>query len=231
MECLEFRRAVGADPYHLDADAMAHRDACPRCAEFMRQTLALDEKVLAALRVPVTETAGARPGRPTGAALPLVDRRRWIALAASIVGGVAIGSLLWLSSPRESLATALVEHMDHEPEAFESANPADPGRVERVLARGGIRLRPEIGTVSYASTCTFRGRRVPHLVVQTAAGPVTVMVLGNEKVEAPVRFDEQGYSGTIMPAGPGSIAVVGAAHANLDQVAGQVLAAVEWTRD
>lgn len=230
MECLEFRRAAGADPYHLDAEAVAHRDVCPRCAEFLRQTLALDEKVLAALRVPVPEV-GARPVRPTGAVLPRVDRRRWLALAASIVGGVAIGSLLWVSSPRESLATALVEHMDHEPEALASANPADPSRVERVLERGGIRLKPGIGTVSYASTCPFRGRRVPHLVVQTEAGPVTVMVLGNEKVETPVRFDEQGYSGTIMPAGPGSIAVVGPAHANLDHVAAQVLAAVEWTRD
>lgn len=230
MECLAFRRAVGADPYHLDAEAVAHRDTCPGCAEYLRQTLALDEKVLAALKVPVPE-AGARPGRPAGAVLPLVDRRRWLALAASIVGGVAIGSLLWVSSPRESLARAVVEHMDHEPQAFASVNPADPSRVERVLERGGIRLKPGIGAVSYASTCPFRGRRVPHLVVQTDAGPVTVMVLGNEKVAAPVSFAEQGYSGTIMPAGPGSIAVVGAAHANLDHVARQVLAAVEWTRD
>jgi hypothetical protein len=68
-------------------------------------------------------------------------------------------------------------------------------------------------------------------VVQTGAGPVTVMVLRNETVEAPVSFDEQGYSGTIMPAGPGSIAVIGTAHANLDHVAERVLAAVEWTRD
>jgi hypothetical protein len=230
MECLEFRRAAGADPCHLDAGAEAHRDGCPRCAEFLRQTLALDEKVLAALRIPVPEV-GARPWRPSAAVRPLVDHRRWLALAASIVGGVAIGSLLWVSSPRESLATALVEHMDHEPEALGAETPADPARVERVLGRGGIRLKPGIGAVSYANTCPFRGRRVPHLVVQTDAGPVTVIVLGNEKVEAPVRFDEQGYSGTIMPAGPGSIAVVGTAHANLDQVAGQVLAAVEWTRD
>lgn len=230
MECLEFRRATGADPYRLSAEAVAHRDTCPGCAEFLRQTLALDEKVLAALKVPLP-AASARDGRPSLGALKVVDRRRWFALAASIVGGVAIGSLLWVSSPRESLATALVEHMDHEPEALAAVNPADPKRVERVLERGGIRLKPGIGAVSYANTCPFRGRRVPHLVVQTDAGPVTVIVLSNETVKARISFAEQGYSGTIMPAGPGSIAVVGAAHANLDQVAGQVLAAVEWTRD
>jgi hypothetical protein len=85
--------------------------------------------------------------------------------------------------------------------------------------------------VSYARTCPFRGEKVPHLVVQTGVGPVTVMVLRNEKVSAPVHFDEQGYSGTILPAGPGSIAVIGTAHANLDQVAERVLDAVEWSRD
>ena len=230
MECLEFRRAAGADPYHLGPEAVAHRDGCLRCAEFLRQTLALDEKVRAALRVPVpTAGTGTRP-LPSGAR-PLIDRRRWMALAASIVAGVAIGSLLWVSSPRESLAHSVIEHMGHEPEALVAVGPADPERVQRVLERGGIRLHPEAGDVSYANSCLFRGHRVPHLVVQTETGPVTVMVLRNERIAAPVRFEEQGYSGTIMPAGPGSIAVVGTAHANLDQVAGLVLAAVEWTRD
>ena len=230
MECLEFRRAAGADPTHLSTDARAHRDACPRCAEYLRQTLVLDEKVLAALRVPVPDRESS-VGPPSGAMPPLVDRRRWFALAASIVAGVAVGSLLWLGEPRESLAQEVVEHVTHEPDALATVNPADPSHVEDVLARGGIRLRPGVGTVSYASSCRFRGEKVPHLVVQTDAGPVTVMVLRNEKVAAPVRFDEQGYSGTIMPAGPGSIAVIGTAHANLDQVAERVLEAVEWSRD
>ena len=230
MECLEFRRAAGSDPAHLSADARAHREGCPRCAEYLRQTLALDEKILAALSVPVP---GREPGigRTAGTALPVIDRRRWFALAASIVAGVAVGSLLWVSAPRESLAHEVVEHVTHEPDAMVTVNPADPSHVEDVLEHGRIRLRPGIGTVSYARTCPFRGEKVPHLVVQTGVGPVTVLVLRNEKVSAPVHFDEQGYSGTILPAGPGSIAVIGTAHANLDQVAERVLDAVEWSRD
>ena len=230
MECLEFRKAAGADPTHLSPDARAHCDGCLRCAEYLRQTLVLDEKILAALRVPVPDR-GPRIGRSSGAVPPAIDRRRWFALAASIVAGVAVGSLLWVAGPRESLAHAVVEHMSHEPDAMTTESPAAPSQVEEVLERGRIRLRPGIGTVSYASSCPFRGATVPHLVVQTDAGPVTVMVLRNEKVAAPVRFDEQGYSGTIMPAGPGSIAVIGTAHANLDQVAELVLDAVEWSRD
>jgi hypothetical protein len=97
-----------------------------------------------------------------------------------------------------------------------------------VLARGGIRLRPEAVTVTYANSCEFRGRLVPHLVVRTGAGPVTVMVLRDERPARPVDFREQGYAGRIVPAGPGSIAVIGVAGTDLESITAAVLAAVEW---
>jgi len=228
MECLEFHRAAGADPGHLSVEAAAHRDACPTCAEFLRQTLVLDERILAALSVPVPEH-GAAAVAPNVVAFPRIERRRWIALAASIAGGVLIGSLLWVSAPRVSLAEDVVKHMAHEPGVMVmSSAPEDASRVERVMERGGIRLRSDAGMVSYAQTCRFRGEKVPHLVVQTDAGPVTVMVLRNEKVTAPVKFADQGYAGTILPAGPGSVAVIGPTGADLSQVAERVAAAVVW---
>ena len=143
-----------------------------------------------------------------------------------------VGSLLWVGGPRNSLAQDVLAHMDHEPEAFVvTTTAADDAVLDRVLERGGIRLRPEVGTVSYANSCRFRGRTVPHLVVQTDDGPVTVMVLRNERPDAPVRFAEHGFSGTIVPAGPGSIAVIGAAGADLAQVTERVVAAVDWRQD
>ena len=246
MECRDFRREAGADPRHLGAEAAAHRDACDACAESLRRVLALDEKILAALQVPVPDSVrngaavvsfgrGADPdGRAAraghAARLPGIGPRRWMALAASIAGGVLVGSLLWVSGPRASLAEDLVKHMVHEPQAMAvTSQGADPAEVEAVLERAGVRLRPGAATVSYANTCPFRGEKVPHLVVQTAAGPMTVMVLRHEKVTAPQDFDEGGYAGTIVPAGPGSIAVIGhAPAADLGQVAGLVRNAIHW---
>jgi len=234
MDCLQFRRAVGADPQHLEPEARAHAAECPQCAGYLRDMLELDTRVLAALRVPVSGPAGGagETARQRGlAGVPGFDRRRLLALAASIVAGVLIGTLLWVGQPRESLAQDLVEHLGHEPQALVATGPADRDVVARVLERGGIRLRPDGELVSYANSCPFRGHVVPHLVVQTDAGPVTVMVLRNEKTDAPVSFDEQGYAGRIVPAGPGSIAVIGAAGADLEQVAARVLDAVEWLND
>lgn len=233
MDCLQFRRAAGADPQHLEPAALEHAADCPQCAGYLRDMLELDVRVLAALRVPAPAPAGGTAGesmRRRGlAAVPGLDRRRWLAMAASIVAGVLIGTLLWVGQPRSSLARDLVEHIGHEPQALVSTRqPADGVVLAGVLERGGIRLRPGAELVSYASSCPFRGHTVPHLVVQTDAGPVTVMVLRNEKTDGPVSFDEQGYSGRIVPAGPGSIAVIGAAGANLGQISARVMAAVEW---
>lgn len=229
MDCLEFRRAAGADPQHLEPGALAHARGCQRCAAHLRELQALDERILAALRVPLSSpgrAAGGRRSPPAGIGL---DRRRWMGLAASIVAGVLVGTLLWVGNPRDSLARDLVAHLAHEPEALAPTDlPVDPARAGEVLARGGIRLRPDAVTVSYANSCEFRGRLVPHLVVRTAEGPVTVMVLRDERPARPVQFEERGYAGRIVPAGPGSIALIGAAGNDLESITAAVLAAVEW---
>jgi hypothetical protein len=224
MDCLEFRRIAGGDPQHLPDDARMHAASCPRCAEHLRRLVAFDDRIRIALSVPVETGLAPRAVTPVRG----LDRRRWLALAASIAGGVMVGSLLWVWSPRDSLARDLAQHVEHEPQAMASSAPADTDAVARVLERGGIHLRPDVGTVSYANSCEFRGHTVPHLVVQTDRGPVTVMVLRHEKPAGPTRFDEQGYAGQIVPAGPGSIAVIGAAGTDLDDVTAKVLAAVVW---
>jgi hypothetical protein len=72
-----------------------------------------------------------------------------------------------------------------------------------------VRLKAVAGLVSYASSCSFRGHTVPHLVVQTELGPVTVMVLTHETIRSAMRFNEQGYRGVIIPVrGHGSLAVL-----------------------
>jgi hypothetical protein len=155
-----------------------------------------------------------------------------MALAASIIGGVLVGTLLWVGGPRDSLADDLLEHLDHEPEALVATKrPEEEAVLGKVLERGGIRLRPEAPLVSYASSCRFRGHTVPHLVVQTTGGPVTVMVLRHERPASPVSFVDQGHAGRIVPTGPGSIAVIGADGADLQEVTARVLAAVEWLDD
>ena len=238
-DCADFRQAAGADPGHLSRTAAAHAAGCASCAAHLRQLLAFDAVLLEALRVPVPAVAGrvtslpVRTGGASGAGLRWPTRQRWLALAASLLGGVAIGTLLWVSSPRPSLAQALVEHMAHEPESMvATAAAVNSDTLAEVLADGGIRLRPEAGPVSYANTCEFRGVRVPHLVVQTGRGPVTVMILRGERAVVRSSFELAGHHGAIVPAGPGSVAVIGVDRESdrefINGIARELAGAVEW---
>ena len=228
MECLEFRRVAGADPQHLGAEAEQHRGQCVRCAQHHRQLLAMDATILQALNVPSREYADAM--RRTAARDSRSRRRpRWYALAASVVAGVLIGSVLWVGRPRDSLALDVIEHMRGEQFSMVVTRAAaDPATVAQALAASGLRLRGDPGLVSYATRCPFRGATVPHLVVQTVLGPVTVLVLRHVAVAQPREFQEQGYTGTITPFGRGSIAVIGESLQEADDVATRLRMATEW---
>jgi glucose/arabinose dehydrogenase len=96
-----------------------------------------------------------------------------------------------------------------------------------VLRKSGVALAPG-AVVTYAHSCWFRGQFVPHLVVQSASGPVTVMILPGEQVATRERFNEVPYSGVIAPIDGGSVAVLTRGQGgDLDAVLDSVLAALK----
>ena len=155
-------------------------------------------------------------------------RPRWASLAGSVLAGVVVGAWLWSGGSGNSLTGDVLSHVEGEAAAWAAGGPAPPEVVSRVLERGGIRLRPGAEEVWYASTCRFRGRSVPHLVIRTEAGPVAMLVLREEPADAPARFTGGGFSGRIEPSGTGSLALVSPTGVNLEQVAAGLVAAVEW---
>jgi hypothetical protein len=125
--------------------------------------------------------------------------------------------------------------MAEEPEAWRVTDVAVQGpALEAVLRDSHLKLGTGAGIVSYANACAFRGQIVPHLVVQTGSGPVTVMVLVHEHVTKSVPFDEGGYRGVIVPvAGHGSLAVLTRAPdadtRMIERIAERVERSIVWT--
>ena len=105
------------------------------------------------------------------------------------------------------MAREIVEHVEHEPGSWLGREPVSPEILAAVLAKAGVRYDAHL-PVTYASPCPFRGHIVPHMVVQTDHGPLTVMVLENVKSEVEGTFTEGEYRGIVLPAGSGSIAVI-----------------------
>jgi hypothetical protein len=152
------------------------------------------------------------PGRSSSLSTGVMRRGgitpRW-ALAASVALAAFLGVFLWAGRPASTLAAAIVTHVDGEPDSWSATNELDPRVVERVLASTGVRLDPGSTDVVYANRCWFRGHFIPHLVVRTGHGPVTVLVLREEHVDAAERFRREGFEGTLVPFGRGSLAVIG----------------------
>ena len=249
MNCLEFRRHVGAEPSSTLAAVAAHREECPACAGFQGEMQALDRLLAKAMRVDlvsgtraatapaaaavgrVPDTSSSRVGRApdTAHARPgTVRPRRWLAMAASLVAGVLVATTLWLSYPGPTLAAEVIGHVASDPAALVAGQPLPEQAVTKVLQPSHVRLRPDMGTVTFAMRCEFEGHVVPHLVVQTDRGPVTVLLLLHRSVGAATRIEEAGYSAVVLPAPRGSIAIVGRDAAGIDAIAQQVFDSVDW---
>jgi hypothetical protein len=244
MDCAHYRRSMLADPHDTDPQLREHLASCHDCTLYGERLLRFESRLERALRV-------ASPGEvalPSDNKIvplrarsswrsPAAHRRGWLAMAASVLLAVVVAGGLWLSAPGPSLAADVVAHMREEPDAWRRTGvPVRSAKLDDVLRDSHLRLAAGggAGMVSYASSCEFRGHRVPHLVIQTEAGPVTVMVLVHERSPKPVQFDEQGYRGVIVPvAGHGSLAVLtrGADTdiQTVEHIAHRVLDSIVWT--
>lgn len=223
ISCLEFRRRVGAEPFAADDDIEAHHRECGACARHQDELRDMDGVIRQALEVNPPPREAVPAAAPAGA-----SRRRLYAIAASLVAGAAVGVVLLVSAPRASIAREVIGHVAHEPGAMQATARFTPAALAAVLGPDGTRLRAGAGDVTFAARCVFDGHVVPHLVVRTPEGPVTVLMLRHRSLDAPLRLSEAGYEGVVLPAPRGSIAIVGADIADIDGIAQSVFGAIDW---
>jgi len=243
MTCEEARLFIMADPENASAELQAHLSLCPQCQEHHRQILAFNSRIRRALELdlrtaqPAANAAGApednvtvlpRRAEPPP---PKAVRPRGLAWVSALAAGLLVGFTLWLSRPSESLAAQIVSHVEGEPGSWSKTQTVEAARLEAVLRKSGVKLGTATNPVVYASACWFRGHYVPHFVVLTKSGPATVMILTHERVGAEERFDEAGYSGLLVPAPAGAVAVVSRTPMDLEQPARDVVDALRSAKD
>jgi hypothetical protein len=201
----DLRRAMGGLPVAAGTGVGAGVGAAPP-----------DPPVFGSNVVPLRPASAGAPGSAPASAradaysAPLPTARRWALAASVLLVGVLAASFFALQ-PRDALASAVVDHLSKEPDSWSKIQPIPRSALELVLARSGVRLdQVESGSVVYANSCFLRGRHMPHLVVSTPTGPVTVIVLRGESVPERVEFEEGRYAGVLLPVpgGGGGIAVL-----------------------
>jgi hypothetical protein len=214
-ECRHARLAVGGDPQGLPADVAAHLATCAECTRFRAETLALDGRLRAALELPLPQFRKAAP--------PV----RRFALAASVVLAMIVAGGFWLFRPQPALADEVVAHVLEEAGSWDQRKLLPGAAVADVLRTAGVQFDATLPVV-YAYACPFHGHRVPHLVIQTDNGPMTVMLLAHEKISQRTEFAENGLHGVLLPAGSGSVAVLMRQGEVPEDVAAHIVSAARW---
>ncbi|MDX1444123.1 MAG: DUF3379 family protein [Gammaproteobacteria bacterium] len=217
MTCIEFRQHIGAVPRSRDAEILRHRMECRPCAEFAREQERIDAALERALRIAVPDEL---PDRIRWRAGNLAFRLRKraagsLGLAASLLLALGVGFGVWTASEQPLLADEVVAHVLHEPELLlPTSQRATAQKVNAVMGRGGLHLDENLPDVAHAGLCPFRGRLVPHLVLQVDGEPVSVLFLRGEVPARAQVVHEDGFEGIIVPTSYGAMAIV-AARADL----------------
>jgi hypothetical protein len=212
MNCIDFRREALVQPLRLAAAAGDHAAGCETCGPFLARLREMDAELHQAMSIAVPDglaervlvAHGTRRGRaPWG----------W-AIAASVL---LVAGLAWVAPGMffgRTLAGEAIAHVIHEPQSFRLVSDHSEGMLPKELAAQGVRLARELGRVTYATLCPTSAGKAQHLVVSTAAGPVTLLLFPSDSTRrrrAVVEAD--GYAAITLPAARGSIAIVAASRA------------------
>jgi len=221
VSCEQARLQIGADPAGDAAELEHHLQDCPACRQFRAEMRALDANIRRALE---------RPPESVSTPRFTASWRPW-ALAASVLLAMLAVFSLWLLRPSDTLARDVVAHVQEEPESWLARQHVDAQSIEQALRGAGVKLDITSDRIIYAQSCWFRDHYVPHLVLQTAQGPATVLILRNQRVSGRRPFHEGDMSGVIVPAPQGSIAVLTRNGVNADAVAAQMQQDLRWLPD
>lgn len=234
MNCTDIQEALTANPGFNDESG--HLQACADCQAFRTDLEALDQRIRAAMQVQVPDLVMpdlADIDTSNVATLPVRKRMTtpaWFAVAATIAVAAFVG--LRSGGPEYteySLADEVLAHVDHEPAALlPSSTPVDDSRLQRVVPQNIASMDHEAGLITFAETCPINGNPIPHLVIQGERGPITILLLPDEKISEAISLDGENVHGSILPVGDGSVAIIGTREEQLDNVKRSVMDSVAW---
>ena len=199
---------------------------CSECRAYQREMLALNAKIASAMQLDVPELQMPElPAIETDNVVALPARSRWrTRCCLRSLRPSCSPCRFRLRSVRACQATTRWRKRCWRTWTMSRrryASPTEPvatsgwhGRC-RQSSRDWIAV---LGLITYAQLCTINGKDVPHLVIQGEHGPITILLMPEEKVAEATPIDGENIQGVILPVGDGSIAIVGAREEKLEDV-------------
>ncbi|MEO7477619.1 MAG: DUF3379 family protein [Lysobacteraceae bacterium] len=211
MDCLEFRRRLGAEPSTRDPAMLAHREECTACAAAHVRAQHFEHELANALNVQVPANLAERVllAQATGQRRQFVQRRRTVfALAASIVCAIGVGGVAWQQVDAHSLPALSVAHMPGEIGTFQLTTPISAQSVLAGFAKRHIELKGALpNDTTYVQDCPVGSYKTVHLVSRVNGQPVAVLYFPNTHA-ARKDFKRNGWHGREVPLANGTLVML-----------------------
>jgi len=240
MNCEDYKEALAGDPSASFEGGAEHVAACESCATFQAEMQSLDAMIAKALAIDVPELklpelTDIEDDNVVN--LPFRGKQTfsiptWIGIAATVVLAAFVGLRMIDLDPGSGLPLAeeVLAHFDHEPRALEITNVAVSDEQFSSVVNPTIgTMNRNIGLVTYAQSCIINGKVIPHLVIQGQKGPITLLLMPEEMIDAAMILDGKAVNGVILPMGNGSIAIIGERDEPLNEIEQQIIDSVEWS--
>lgn len=232
MNCLQFRRAIELAPNDIGDEERLHLQQCASCSAHARRVAAFDAKLSAAIKIPAPENLSERILLRHAFRTRKARTLHWPALAAGVTllisGALTVMSYLHNESQLEREVLALVDAADY---ALQAREPIAMHTLSNALEPVGLTIDGLIGRVSFAGRCLVRGNLSGHVVLRaqdSSDSPITVFLMPAERLVRESRFEGKNWSGLLIPAANGAIAIVAPRGQALSNVTRRVLEAVRW---
>jgi hypothetical protein len=213
MNCVEFRRQLGAAPSSDEAAFVAHRESCARCAASWRRALGFEEQLAEAMALPLPHGLGDRirlaqtTGR-RGRQRTVRSRGTWIALAAAACLALVVGVAAWRMQRSPSLPDLVVDHVMRESSALVSHTPVPNVLVRRAFALRGVELADVPGDITWVNDCPLGPWSTVHMVVPVGDEPVTVIYVVGHHERVAGNFDRGMWQGRQVPVAGGTLVLL-----------------------
>ena len=237
MNCEQFKEQICVEPNAGREDLLAHERACVSCAAWAERARRAEVLIRKAVHLNVGERPTALQRGAYAQSVAARRMERMGSLAAALVAGLAIWFAGAAERPAstEELTSEILAHWDHEAAALLVIDESVSAPLLAAVLGDAAHIdlaaldRAAIGPVTYAKKCIVAGQWMSHLVVQSASGPISIMLVPEQRLDAavPLAAGARGIGGTVVPKGDAAIAILGDQNALTATLTDEIAASIE----
>jgi len=229
MDKREFEHQAVAEPDNQEVDYLRSKTASAENQMLVECQRQADDEIKHAMTVKVPDGLAGRI-LLNQSLQQQQQRREWFkgayAIAASVLLAVVI--LIQVLPSMQALDAAVLAHINDELNHLQEERNITDETLNHLIATFGGQFDDSIGQVNYAGLCNIRKGPGMHLVLQSEQGPVSVLIMPDEHIEQRQIIGDGRFSGLIIPAVAGSVAVIGEDDTAISTVATRLQNAISW---